>query len=63
MQGFCLFFRTDAVEGLAVAGLNLIVACALVILSLTLCIAVFLLAGLPAPVRPDRATNAVRRRR
>ena len=65
MQGIYLFFPTDVVEGLAAVGLNLIVASALVILSLSLmlCVAVSLLAGLPAPVRPDRATNAVRRRR
>ena len=64
MQSIFSFVRADAVAGLGVAGLNLIVASALVTLSLTLCVAVSLLAGLPALVRrPQRAINSSGRRR
>ena len=64
MQTIFSFVRADAVAGLGAAGLNLIVASALVILSLMLCVAVSLLAGLPALVRrPDRAIHTARRRR
>jgi hypothetical protein len=64
MQSLSSFVRADAVAGLAGAGLNLIVASALVTLSLMLCVAVSLLAGLPALVmRPDRAINSSRRRK
>ena len=64
MQTIFSFVRADAVAGLGAAGLNLIVASALVTLSLMLCVAVSLLAGLPVLVRqPERAINAVRRRR
>ena len=64
MQSIFLFVRADAVAGLGAAGLNLIVASALVTLSLTLCVVVSLLAGLPALVRrPARAITAAGRRR
>ena len=64
MQTIFSFVRADAVAGLGAAGLNLIVASALVTLSLMLCVAVSLLAGLPALVRqPQRAINSLRRRR
>jgi hypothetical protein len=64
MQTIFSFVRADAVAELGAAGLNLIVAAALVTLSLMLCVAVSLLAGLPALVRqPARAINSLRRRR
>lgn len=64
MQTFFSFVRADAVAGLGAAGLNLIVAFALVTLSLMLCVAASLLASLPALVRqPQRAINSLRRRR
>ena len=64
MQTVFSFVRADAVAGLGVAGLSLIVASSLVTLSLMLCIAVSLLAGLPALVRrPQGAISSSRRRR
>ena len=64
MQTIFSFVRADAVAGFGAAGLNLIVASALVTLSLMLCVAVSLLAGLPVLIRqPERGINAVRRRR
>jgi hypothetical protein len=64
MQTIFSFVRADAVAGLGAAGLNLIVASALVTLSLMLCVAVSLLAGLPVLIRqPERAINSLRRRR
>jgi hypothetical protein len=64
MQNIFSFVRVDAVAGLGAAGLNLIVASALVTLSLMLCVAISLLAALPALVRqPQRAINSLRRRR
>ena len=50
MQAIFSFVRADAVAGPGAAGLNLIVASALVTLSLMLCAVVSLLAGLPALV-------------
>jgi hypothetical protein len=64
MQTIFSFVRADAVAGFGAAGLNLIVASALVTLSLMLCVAVSLLAGLPVLIRqPERAINSLRRRR
>jgi hypothetical protein len=64
MQTIFSFVRADAVAGLGAAGLNLIVASALVTLSLMLCVAVSLRAGLSALARqPERAINSLRRRR
>ena len=64
MQSILPYVRADAVAELGAAGLNLIVASALVILSLTLCAVVSLLAGLPAIVlRPVRAITAPSNRR
>jgi hypothetical protein len=64
MQHIFSFVRADAVAGLGAAGLNLIVASALVTLSLMLCVAVSVLAALSALVRqPQRAINSLRRRR
>lgn len=56
MHNFHTFFRTDMAEGLAAVGLSMIVASALVILSLTLCTAVSLVAGLPATDTAKRRT-------
>jgi hypothetical protein len=64
MQTIFSFVRADAVAGFGAAGLNLIVASVLVAMSLMLCVAVSLLAGLPALFRPpQRAINSSRRRR
>ena len=64
MQSIVSFVRAGAVAGLGAAGLNLIVAFVLVTLSLMLCVAVSVLASLPALVRqPQRAINSLRRRR
>jgi hypothetical protein len=60
MQTIFSFVRADAVAGFGAAGLNLIVASALVAMSLMLCVAVSLLAGLPALVS---AINSSRRRK
>ena len=64
MQTIFSFVRADAIAGLGAAGLSLIVASALVTLSLMLCVAASLLAGLPVLIRqPERAINVLRRRR
>ena len=64
MQNMFPYFRADAVAELGAAGLNLIVASALVLLSLTLCAGVSLFAGLPALVlRPARAITLPGKRR
>jgi hypothetical protein len=60
MQTIFSFVRADAVAGFGAAGLNLIVASALVAMSLMLCVAVSLLAGVPALVS---AINSSRRRK
>jgi hypothetical protein len=61
MQSISSFFRAETVAGLGVAALHLIVASALVTLSLTLCVAIALLAGLRALAsQPQRAINALR---
>jgi hypothetical protein len=61
MQTLLSLLRADAVLGLGAAGLNLVVASVLVMLSLVLCVVVSLLAGLP--VLAGRAYRTIRRLR
>jgi hypothetical protein len=64
MQNTLSFVRAGAVAGFGAASLSLIVAFALVTLSLMLCVTVSLVAALPALVRqPQRAIDLLRRRR
>jgi hypothetical protein len=57
-------FLQDPIEGLAVAGVNLIVAVGLIAVSLVLGVAISLLIGLPALVTgPHRAVGAQLNRR
>jgi hypothetical protein len=59
MSALFLFLPESPVAGLAAVGLNLLVAFALITVSLTLCAAISLLIGLPALVtRPQRAIRA-----
>ena len=63
MQTIFSFVRADGVATLGAATLNLIVAFALVALSLMLCVAISLVAGLPVLVRqPPRPINSSRGR-
>ena len=61
MQTLLSLLRADAVLGLGAAGLNLVVASVLVMLSLVLCVVVSLLAGLP--VLAGRVHRTIRRLR